>query len=388
MRMLEMIREYALERLSQTGHLDETRRRHAQYYAVFAERAHEQLSGPARLATLDHLEAEHDNLRAALSWSLETQAADPASDDERAATGLRLVQALAPFWYQHGHAAEGRQWLQQAMALAADDAGAPLARIAHWLGVLLQQLGEADVALAFHERGLAIWRDIGNRDGEARELNSLGVAHERLGDLDTARSLLEDSAAIARQIGSDARLSTALTNLGQLESLAGNFDRATQVLREALRLDQEQGDTMGVAIARLSLAVASLRAGRAREARDLLSCLLDYIVSFGDTEFVASALELSACLAAHFGHLPRAARLVGAAEAVRQKAGMPRTRHDAALLQRFLAPARAAVAPEEWETELAAGRALTQQQAITLLASSTPGNPDTRSAEPSNRGIA
>jgi predicted ATPase/class 3 adenylate cyclase len=368
-RMLETIREYALERLTQTGHLDDTRRRHAQYYAVFAERAHGQFSGPARLATLDHLEAEHDNLRAALSWSLETQAADPAGDDERAATGLRLVQALAPFWYQHGHATEGRRWLQQAITLAADDAGAPLARIAHWLGVLLQLLGELDAAIPFHQRGLVIWRDLGNRDAEARELNSLGVAHRYLGDLDTARSLLEDSAAISRQIGSDARLATALTNLGQVESAAGNFDRAIQALREALTLDQKQGDMTGVAIDQQSLAVLSLRAGRGQEARDLLSCVLDYVVSSGDTEFLVSSLELSACIAAHLGDRLRAARLAGAAETIRQKAGMPIPRPDAALLEHFLAPARATIALEEWDTEIGAGRALTQQQAITLLTS-------------------
>jgi predicted ATPase/class 3 adenylate cyclase len=382
-RMLETIREYALERLSQSGHLDDARQRHAQYYAAFAERAHEQLSGPARLAALDHLEAEHDNLRAALSWSLETQAADPAGDDERAATGLRLVQALAPFWYQHGHATEGRRWLQQAIALAADEAGAPLASIAHWLGVLLQLLGELDMAIPFHQRGLAIWRDLGNRDGEARELNSLAIAHSHLGDLDTARSLLEDSAAISRQIGSDARLATALTNLGQLESAAGNFDRAIQALREALTLDQKQGDMTGMAIDQQSLAVVSLRAGRAREARDLLSRIFDYVVRSGDTEFLASSLELSACIAAHLGDRLRAARLAGAAETIRQEAGMPISRRDATLLEQFLAPARGAIAPEEWDTELGAGRALTQQQAITLLTSSTlraqhPGAPPSR----------
>jgi tetratricopeptide (TPR) repeat protein len=238
--------------------------------------------------------------------------------------------------------------------------------------VLLQLLGELDAAIPFHQRGLAIWRDLGNRDEEARELNSLGIAHRYLGDLDTARSLLEDSAAISRQIGSDARLATALTNLGQMESAAGNFDRAIQALREALTLDQKQGDMTGMAIDQQSLAVISLRAGRAREARDLLSRVLDYVVSSGDTEFLASSLELSACVAAHLGDRLRAARLAGAAEAIRQRAGMPIPPPDAALLEHFLAPARATIAPEEWDSELAAGRALTQQQAITLLASSTP----------------
>ena len=301
--MLDTIREYALERLGQAGELDGTRRRHAVYYTALAEQVSAQLRGPAHLASLDRLEAEHDNLRAVLAWSLDARAADPAAGGERAATGLRLAQALAPFWYAHGHATEGRRWLQQAIEMASDHAGAPLARVAHWLGVLLQQQGENQAALPLFERSLAIWRDLGDRDQEASELNSIGITYRHLGDLDTARSLLEDSIAIARGV----RLAAALTNLGQLESAAGNFDRATQLLQEALGLDRKHGDILGAAIDQQSLAAASLRAGRAREARDLLAATFGYVVDSGDSEFLATTLELSACIAADLGDGLRAA---------------------------------------------------------------------------------
>ena len=338
--MLETIREYALERLDRSGDLDDTQRRHAEYYAAFAERMHGQLRGQALLAALDHLEAEHDNLRAAMSWSLEARAADPAGDGERAAVGLRLVQALGPFWYQHGHATEGRRWLERAIELASDDAGEPLARVAHWLGVLLEQQGESDAALPLLERSLAIWRGLGDQEQVARELNSLGIAHRYLGHLDTARSLLEDSVAIAREIGSSARLPVALTNLGQVESAAGNLDRATEVLQEALALDRARGDVLGAAIDVQSLATASLRAGRAREARHLLSPILDYVVSCRDAEFLATTMELYAAATADLGDVQLAARLVGAAERIRERARMPIPAPDAVLLERFLAPAR------------------------------------------------
>ena len=373
--MLETIRHYALERLEQAGDLEDARRRHAEYYVGVAERAYEQLrgSGPAHLAALDRLEAEHDNLRAALAWSLQTPAAGAApADRERAATGLRLVQALALFWYRHGHAGEGRRWLQRAIELTGEDGGAPLAQLAHWLGVLLQQQGELQSSLSFLERSLAIWRDLGDRDQQARELNSLGIAHHLLGDLDTSRSLLEDSAAISREMGSDMRLAAALTNLGQTESDAGNFDRATQVLQEALAIDRKHGDMLGVALDQQSLAGVSLRAGRARDAHDQLSGMVDYVVSCGDPELLATTLELSACSAAQLGEGLRAARLTGAAEAIRQKLGIPIKQPDATVIEGFLAPARAAIAPQEWDAELAVGRALTQQQAATLLASPIP----------------
>jgi predicted ATPase len=367
--MLEMIREYALERLTEVGDLEETRRRHAEHYAAFAEQATRQLEGPGHLAALDRLEAEHDNLRAALAWSLHTPAAP--GDGERAASGLRLVEALGPFWYHHGHVAEGRRWLQQAVELTSDDAGAPLARLAHWLGVLLDEQGEPHAARPLFERSLAIWRDLGDKYQQSRELNSLGIAHKQLSHLDTARSLLEESATIAREISSDARLAVALSNLGQVEAEAGHLDSAWQVLQEALALDQKGGNVFGMAINQQSLAMVSLRAGRPREARGMLSRTLDYVISSGDPDFLANIVELSACITAESGDVMHAARLAGAAEAIRDQAGVPIPQPDVALLERFLGPARATIERSAWDAELAAGRALTQQQAIALITSAT-----------------
>ena len=220
------------------------------------------------------------------------------------------------------------------------------------------------------ERSLAIWRDLGDRDKQARELNSLGITHHHLGDLDTARSLLEDSAAISREIGSDIRLAAALTNLGQPESDAGNFDRATQVLQEALAIDRKQGDMLGVALDQQSLAGVSLRAGRAQEARDLLSAM----------PTTSSAPATPSSWPPPWNCAPptprSSARACGrpASPAPRKpsgsKTGIPIKKPE--MLEEFLAPARATTEPEEWDAELAAGRALSQQQAATLLASPSP----------------
>ncbi len=315
--LLETIREFALERLAEAGEADSAQRRHAEHYATLAEQAHQQLYGPAQLATLDRLEAEHDNLRAALTWSLEPQAADVA-DPERIGIGLRLVEALAAFWHQHGHATEGRRWLQRAIDLASEDTGAPLAAVAHGLGILLTQQGEWAAAVPLFERSLAIYRDSGDHDQEAKELNSLGITHGYNGDLSTARSLLEESAALARKIGSDQRLAAALTNLGMVENFAGDLDRAAQVLQEAVTLDQKQGDQLGLVLDRHALTMVSLRAGHTRRARDLLSVTVDYVVSSGNSDILAAALELAACTVAELGEPLRAARLAGAAAAVRQ----------------------------------------------------------------------
>jgi hypothetical protein len=125
-----------------------------------------------------------------------------------------------------------------------------------------------------------------------------------------------------------------------------------------------------VALDQQSLAGVALRAGRAREARDLLSAMAGYVASCGDPQLLATTLEMCAANAAQLGEALRAARLTGAAEAIRQKTGIPIKQRDVVvLLEGFLAPARAAIAPGQWDAELAAGRALSQQQAATLLVS-------------------
>jgi predicted ATPase/class 3 adenylate cyclase len=377
--LLETIREYALERLEQDDDPDGARRRHAEYYTAFAERAREQLAGPAQLTALDRLEAEHDNLRAALAWSLDTPAA--AGQGQRAVIGLRLVLALAGFWYQHGHAAEGRRWLQRAMDLAVADGGEPLARVGNALGVLLDQLGEPEAARQAFERSLAIWRELGDREQQARALNSLGIVHRHLDDPDGARALLKEAIAINRTIPGSLRLGACLANLGQLESGAGNFDRATEVLREALALDTEHGDLFGISVDRHSLSLVSLRAGRPAEARDLLCGIFDHLASSGNTGLLVNTVEVAAAITAALGEPLRTARLAGAADAIRQESGMLMTPPEAAMFEEHLAPARAALPPEQWDAELAAGRALSQADALALLLSLRPARDDSGSLQ-------
>ena len=276
--MLETIREYALELLEQSGDLDDTCLRHANYYAAFAERTHSQLRGPAHLAALDGLEAEHDNLRAALAWSLEAPAPGPAATASAPSSDCGWSRR----WDRSGTSTVMRPKAGGGWSVRSSwRPTMPGNRWPGWRtgsGCCWRSRARAARRCPLLQRSLVIWRDLGNEDQVARELNSLGIIYRYLGDLDTARSMLEDSVAIARKLGG-TRLPTALTNLGQVESAAGNLSRATELLREALALDRQRGDTLGAAIDVQSLATASLRAGRVREAADLISPILDYVAS-------------------------------------------------------------------------------------------------------------
>jgi hypothetical protein len=145
--------------------------------------------------------------------------------------------------------------------------------------------------------------------------------------------------------------------------------RAAELLQEALALDLKTGNAWGATIVRTSLATATLLAGRPMDAHQLLCSIVEDVIRSGDLELFANALEVAAGIAAHLGNGQRAARLAGAAGALRDRAGIPIAGFDAALLERFLAPARAA-AGHAWDAGLGAGRALTQDEAAALIAQS------------------
>ncbi|MGI9157042.1 MAG: ATP-binding protein [Marmoricola sp.] len=360
--MLETIREFCLERLTEASELDDVRRLHAERYVQFAQHAASQLHGTQQVTWLDRLEAEHDNLRASLSWSLEPA----AGDHDRVTLALRLVNALSWFWYGHGHAVEGRRWFERAIAMVDRDDGPDVATAMHGLGVLMLQQAEAEAARAVLEHSLAMWRHLEDRDRVAMELSSLAVAHRMLGETDTARSLLQESIDLCRALGNDARLATALTNLGCVEIDSGEPERAMVALGEALVIDRRTDDSWAVAVDEGNLAAALLHGGRAEAARELLCSVIYNVVGLRDIELVADTLEHFAAVVAALGARLRAASLAGAAQGIRDKAGMPISAPDAALLERTLGPAREAVGPEAWEQEWAAGRRLSQDEAVAL----------------------
>lgn len=140
-------------------------------------------------------------------------------------------------------------------------------------------------------------------------------------------------------------------------------------VQEALLLDRQYGSPFGVAVDQSTLALSTLRAGRPREARDLVCDMLDYVASSGNTAFFVNTLELAAVIAGALDDVPLAARMLGAAQTVRRESGMQLTQPEAALLDELLDPARESVTPQEWDTAVAAGSALSQPEALALLRS-------------------
>jgi non-specific serine/threonine protein kinase len=339
--MLETIREFAREQLAESGDEEELLRRHALEFTRFAEEADVGLRSGDQLLWFERLEAEHDNLRAALESSL------ASGDDE---TALRLGGALGWFWYTHGHALEGCTRLTE---LLARTEGAPVelrARPLLALGILLDQRGEPERAVEPVERSLVVFRQQGDLERIGGALNSLGSIKRALGDFDAARPLLEESLTIRRELGDDARTASTLGNLGTLAFERGHFDDAEARFLEELELDRAHGNEWGTCAALDSLAAVAIERGQHERARELTREMLGLAERVGDSELIAFGLEKAAILAAMVNDAARAGRLAGAADAVRESAGIERSGFDQEGLARHLSR----VAGEEFDTRRAA----------------------------------
>jgi predicted ATPase/transcriptional regulator with XRE-family HTH domain len=277
--MLETIREYALERLEESGEAETLRRQHAAYYLALAEAAEIQLRQAMQGAWLERLAQEHDNLRAVLAWSRTTVAG--------AAIGLRLAAILWRFWLLRGHLTEGRTWLAEVLARTGDPTAGSgvraqalfgVGQLARWqndyaaargafteslaiarergdtwsmtqarfeLGNIAWLQGDYAVARSQLMESLAAWRALRNLAGSAETLLCLGHIAWFQGDYAQARSFHEESMALYRELGDEIYIANNLMNLGKIAGAEGEYDRATTLIEAGLAVVRQWGFWIG-----------------------------------------------------------------------------------------------------------------------------------------------
>jgi DNA-binding CsgD family transcriptional regulator/tetratricopeptide (TPR) repeat protein len=232
--MLETVREFALEKLEAADEGKLARQRHAAHCLALAEEADAKLRGPEQLAWLARLEIEHDNLRAALTWALESTITEAA---------LRLSAALHWFWHLRGHYSEGRRWLEAALALVESDAPTTARmRVLAGAGIMALLQGDYAAASSRLDESIALAAALGDPDGRAYALHALGMATFFLGDSAAARAHCAESAALFRSSGNRWGLATALCALGIVAVETLNLEAAAPPLEESLRLSRALGD--------------------------------------------------------------------------------------------------------------------------------------------------
>jgi predicted ATPase/class 3 adenylate cyclase len=327
--MLETIREYALSRLrlNEQKYIN-YRDRHATYFLTMSEKGNAALWSKDQGRWLARMEHDYDNMRTALGWLLDEN--NPSPKAERARLALRFGRALWWFWYLHGYLSEGRRWLETAMNLdleACPD-NSPLtsperAEALRCAGALARWQGDFAQAVAMLTESVTMWREIGDKAGLAWALNSLGAAVHDQGNYTWARNFNEESLALYRELGNKRGVATALTTLGDSSVAIGDYSRATGLLEESLKLKREMGDKIGIAFSLLSLGRAALYRDKYDQADTLCHESLKIRLELSDRRGVAEGLECLAGIAAARGKPHEAARLFGAAEALREAINAP-----------------------------------------------------------------
>jgi predicted ATPase/class 3 adenylate cyclase/DNA-binding CsgD family transcriptional regulator len=243
--MLETIRAFGLEALAACDELQVCRAAHAAYYLALAEAAEAELGGPQQAVWLQRLEREHDNLRAALAWSLEME---PSGEGEqRRRLGLRLGTALRPFWLTHAHLIEGRTFLERLLAASAGANPAERAKALIAAADLALFQGEQQRGEKLAEEALALCKQVGDRMGTAFSLYLLGSFVSNRYEYARARSLLEQSVALFRELGHKERLGWSLYALGWLDYAQGAYEKARVLFEESLACYRAAGNRDGMA---------------------------------------------------------------------------------------------------------------------------------------------
>jgi len=295
-RMLQTVRQYAVEKLVDAGDHDRMRERHLEWCVALAEQAEADFRGARQAVRLDELDIELDNLRAALGWA----AVRPGG----AHAMLRIGAALWWFWRERGHSSEGRQWLERALSLEADadkqlrarelDAKVDKqlrARALDAAGALAHSQGAYAAARGLEEHALALWRELGDARGMSVSLNTLGIVAKAEGDHVRASELLCEMLSLARQTGDDARAATALNNLAALAIDQGDYPEARAALEESLTIKRRLGDRVGEVAALHNLGESAFRLTEYRDAARLLADAVALSREMGATPRLAQSLH-------------------------------------------------------------------------------------------------
>ncbi len=280
--MPETVREFAFERLEQSGELARALDRHASWALRFAELASPELHGPRQLARLAACEDDHDNFRVALSRLAERGGGN---------AGLRLALALAPFWRLHGHLSEGRQWLERMLAVGEPDIDPRLrADTLLWRGRLAMRAGDNAAARAFLEAAVICAQDAGNPPTRGRAITLLGWVAFTEGTIGKGLELCGESVALLRTTNDRWGLAEALHFLGHMQADATGLESARDAWEESLHLCRQLGDGRSLAQPLKDLGLIAARRGERGLARRLYEESLALLRDIGDKFDVAETL--------------------------------------------------------------------------------------------------
>ena len=406
--LLETIRQYAYEKLFESGESDQTRDCHLNYFVKWAEMANSNLEKHDQPLWLDRFETEHDNLRAALEWG--------NSKDRNVENVLRLAGACGRFWRYRGHMNEGRARISNALdqdgaqkrtvlrarALVetahiaymqsdyptvktlAEEAlsscrelggeGKPqLAQALDLLGELATETGKHESAPAYFQEAREIYREVNDIRGEGDMHMQIGWAFMRIGDLQGAEASLEQAQSIMQELGNQRYLGFTYSGLGEVAIRQGEYERATLLLEQGLSLGRQIEDKWMIATMLGSLGWVALNQNNLTEMRKILRESLALRKELGDQGGIAWCLEKLANAAYVENEYKKAVEIFGAAAALRAPINSVIDETDLPEYNRLIAGLRPALGNEAFDSAWAAGKAKPLEDVIdeALTASKT-----------------
>jgi non-specific serine/threonine protein kinase len=345
-RLLEALRQFAVERLVEAAELDRAQRRHFDFYVDWAAFHSTDQTGNPYAVDLDRVEEELGNIRAALEWS---RAQEPEGH-------LRLAAATSHFWLTRGSIVEGLAWLEP--ALAASTGRSRIRADALWcVAMLASRHGDTDASRSYNREAIGIYRQFEKWGHLARVLNNLAVITD---DPAAADRLLVEGLDCARRSQQPGAIALLLTSRGEKLRAAGQTKAARETLEEALALRRVEGFEWGLARALVSVAHLALDEGEQRSARLYLEEALEIVRALEDAGSMAVVLEAFALSSAD----PyRALRLAGCARAFRNRAGEPNRSVERRDVEEHLRSARNELGAQAAAIE-AAGQAMSLDEAV------------------------
>jgi non-specific serine/threonine protein kinase len=356
-RLLETMRQYGREQTRLAGELEALRQRHAKFYLALAEVEWPRLVGEQQAQWLAQMEAEHDNLRAALAWS--------HSAAGRPELGLRLAAALCWFWWTHGYLSEAQHWLSLALAANVHSHTRARAQALCWAGIfgagMQRDLGQAATLL---QESLALSQEL-RLSGEMSwaSVNLARVA-EQEGDTAQAEQLAAHGVALSRDLGDPWYIAQALERYGEVVRFQGDFARAATLYEESLALSRAHGDKRCVATLLHNLGHIHLQQGDAGRAAAHFAESLALALEIHDQRRVVMCLEGVACSATQAGLTAAAAALFGATHPLRRRMGAAFEAADLGAYNRHVARVRTVLGEARWDECCAAGEQMSQDEAL------------------------
>ncbi len=287
-RLLETIRQYAVDRLRESGAMDTVAASHQAYFQRFSEETSKRLNGAEQQDALEQMEREHGNLRAALEWAV----------THRPEIALPMAVEQGLFWYIGGYLREGREQLEQALAVYTGGKDTKLHADAYYqIGRLAVEQNDFKAANQFLEDSLALFRKAGNTRAASIVLNSLGTLAVQQNRYSAARAYLEESLSVQREMGTQAGTGAVLTNLGNLLHDMGDYEKARATYDESLSIYEQLNHPRGIATNQINLSNLLYALGDVSEARTLANKSLAIGQQLKDDWYIAySQCSLAAAL--------------------------------------------------------------------------------------------